>query len=69
MANDQINFTVTFKTPEKNRGYYQATRDVLEKITRDFANNEHFGVYDVITQEGSRPAMLALRFADVLYIG
>ena len=68
MSTDQ-SITVTIAFREKASVFYRLERTVLEKLTRDFANGEHFGVYEAHTDSGNRPIILALRFADVLYIG
>ena len=47
---------------------YQATPETIEQLTSDFTRNKAAGAYSVYLPS-REPRTLALRFADVLYIG
>ncbi len=64
-----LSFSIVFRLPVE-RASYEATAETLQQLTADFtAEGKLGGVYAVFVRSVAYPHTLALRFADMLYIG
>jgi hypothetical protein len=73
--NNKFLVTIVFKEPHTQAKYYM-TKAELDRLVNEFQHSAgvstaRFGVYDAAdgSSMSGGPVRLALRFADVLYIG